>query len=315
MRKIYILAAALMAATSAFSQNIIYSNTFESGAGDATIVGTGVIKEVDKPGFGKVFHNAVGGEGVRTNYLLLPENVFTLLQESGSKELTIAFWINKAESTAPQWTPAFTAYGAAPINGANTWPMLALQTRLVAQVNCTGWSDFTDAQNVAGVNKVSIEYLADLDWHYYVATFTETALKIYIDGVLQNQWNLDGSVGSSVSGLFTNGSDLKYICLGGNQAWNWGDVDAAYMYDDVTIYSAALTEAQISANITAKPMQTSVKPSQNNQGEVVSETYYSISGKKVADAYSVLTPGIYIKKTVYSNGTTQSTKIVKSQKQ
>ena len=52
----------------------------------------------------------------------------------------------------------------------------------------------------------------------------------------------------TVSGLFTNGSELKYICLGGNQARSWADVDAAYRYDDMAIYCKALTVAEINSN-------------------------------------------------------------------
>ena len=52
--------------------------------------------------------------------------------------------------------------------------------------------------------------------------------------------------------MFSNGADLKYVCLGGNQAWDWLDADAAYMFDDVAIYNVALSDADIQAVIDEK---------------------------------------------------------------
>jgi hypothetical protein len=251
MKKSIVFFLILLIAASTHAQNVLYSNNFENGAGSATIIGNGQIVSESAP-FGQVFHNAAGGQGIRSNYLKLPTNIFANLQSSGSKELTIAFWVNKGTAVNYYWTPIFTAYGAAP-NPTNIWPMLALQSRLLAQVNCAGWSDFTGAQNVLGSNKESTIWLDDNAWHYYTAVFTETNVKIYVDGVIQNEWNLNGnSDGGSVSGLFNNGSELTYIALGGNQAWDWADPDPAYKFDDLVIYSTALTVGQINENRAAK---------------------------------------------------------------
>lgn len=312
MKKIYFFVITLFLSLTASAQTIIYSNNFESGVGTATIVGNGKIETVQTGGFGSVFHNAAGGQAIRSNYLLLPNTIFANLQTSGSKALSIAFWVNKGTATDNFWTPIFSAYGAAPIGGKNTWPMMVLQSRLVGQVNSAGWTDLTDADNVSKINLVSAAWLDDAAWHYYTAIFTETSVKVYIDGVIQNSWTLSGTDGHTVSGLFTNGSDLKYICLGGNQAWDWGDVDPAYMYDDLAIYSNALTVAQINANILAKKT-TSINPILNNNSELVGEEFFTISGAKVRADYNALNPGIYIKKSVYSNGAIKSTKIVKYQ--
>ena len=48
-------------------------------------------------------------------------------------------------------------------------------------------------------------------------------------------------------GIFTNGADLKYISLGGNQAWTWADPDPGFMFDDIAIYNKALTIDEIQA--------------------------------------------------------------------
>lgn len=233
----------------------VYENNFESGVLDAQIIGGGSIASVSDSGFGKVFKNSVGG--TRKNYLLLPQNA--LSHSTESMETSIGVWVNATNagvSADYKWAPLFMAYAAAPVNEENTFPILALQYRGLAQINCGGWCDFTDAQNVAGINTLyhdAIDWLVDHKWHYYTATFTATTAKIYIDGKIANEWKVDGtSDGSLIKGIFTNGNDLKYICLGGNQAWNWGDADPGFMFDDIAIYKTALTPEQIAAIISKK---------------------------------------------------------------
>ena len=243
----------------ALADSFVYENDFSSTEG-LTIVGSGSF--VDDERFGKVFQN-VGGL-VRTNYLLLPDNL--LAQSSETKALTIGFWVTAEGYTPDQYifAPFFTAY--AQKNETNSWPMLALQSRGLAQVNCAGWCDFTYADNAAGKNTVynsnswevtdgnNIDggnWLEDQKWHYYTAVFTETSLKIYLDGTLKNEWTVDGSDGHCISGLFSNGSELKYICLGGNQAWDWNDADGSFSFANFYLTNEALTPEQIAAQMDA----------------------------------------------------------------
>jgi len=76
--------------------------------------------------------------------------------------------------------------------------------------------------------------------------FTPTTAKVYIDGEIANEWEIDGT-NNTAAGLFSNGSELQYICLGGNQAWNWGDNDPGFWFDDIAIYNQELSKAQIKA--------------------------------------------------------------------
>ncbi len=211
MKKLYFSIMLLYAAIGVQGQNILYSNNFENGVGGATIVGNGEIIDSENSRFGRIFHNAKGGEGIRQNYLLLPNNIFANLQTTSTNQLTISFWINKGTATNFYWSPIFTAYGAAPINNVNTWPMLALQSRLLAQVNCAGWTNFENAQNATGKNRESTEWLDDSKWHFYAATYTATSVKIYIDGIVQNEWAVSQDDGKKASGIFSHGSELKYI--------------------------------------------------------------------------------------------------------
>lgn len=235
-----------------------YFNDFEEGAGDATVVGNGTFEDSGSEIYGQVYHNATTTGSPRTNYLQLPEDVIANVTSTGSKEMTVAFWVNVADAVNYFYSPLFSAYGKAPAKTAdgsgteNTWPMFILQSRLLAQVNCAGYTDFTATENVAGANKESTAWLDDKEWHYYTAAITEEEVKIYVDGVLQNEWALDSTDGHTVAGLFSNGSDLKYVCLGGNQAWTWADDDSSYQYDDIALYSTALNQKEIAEIMAAK---------------------------------------------------------------
>ena len=213
--------------------------------------------------FGDFFQN--DGSAVRTSYCLLPEDV--LAHSAKTHELTIAFWVSAVGFTPNQYTyaPMFTAY--AQKNSTNTYPMMALQSRGPIQVNCSGWCDFVGAQNVDG--KVNIynqnaweagdaaynfvnNWLEDQTWHYYTAVFTDTNAKVFLDGEVKNEWNVDGvSEGQVISGLFDHGADLKYVCLGGNQAWDWNDNDAPFRFARLLIKNTKMTAGEIKAQMLA----------------------------------------------------------------
>ena len=240
----------------------VYYNALKEAGTDLTIVGTDSSKgsfETDAT-FGSVFKN-VSATTTRTCYLKLPEN--TLQHSATSKEMTIGFWVSNTTTDTGIYHPLFSAYHAVPSELVSTdnlynettnttcngSPMFILQSRGIAQVNCAGWCDFEAAQNDNGANAQSISWLgAQSTWHYYTSVITETSLKIYADGTLLNSWTIDGTTNGQVaSGLFANAGDtaLSYVCLGGNQAWSWGDTDAPYSFAKFAVWDSALTAAQI----------------------------------------------------------------------
>lgn len=232
----------------------VWFNDFEGDNADCTIHGSGSF-ENEGGVWGKVFQNDGGAQ--RTHYLQLPADV--LSHSAESQELSIGVWVNaKNTAEAYNFAPLFMAYGAAPVNNENTFPMFACQYRGLLQINCAGYTDFTADQNVAGINTEYNElggndWLADDEWHYYTVTLTATNAKVYFDGEIRNEWNVSGTEDNNViAGLFSNGADLNYICLGGNQAWAWADNDAAFMFDDIAIYNKALTKEQIATIIEQK---------------------------------------------------------------
>lgn len=325
MKKIYsIMLVVIMTTCGLYAQTRVYYNNFEDGAKDATVVGSGQFVDETTQGFGKVFHNAVDGEAIRTNYLLLPSSVLSGSEIATNKELSICFWVHKGTNTERYWNPIFAAYGSAPnATGVNEYPMLALQFRMEASINLAGWTDLKWPENVNydgnptkyteyNHNLFNVTWLDDSNWHFFTATFTETSVKMYVDGVVQNAWTCDGTEGRSVNGLFTNGSELDYVCLGGNQAWNWGDKDPAFKFDDVAIYANALTVEHINGLMTAKANSLSNVILQLNElGEVVATTYLTLTGSCAGNDYQLLVPGIYIAQMTYRNGVVKSVKVVK----
>lgn len=238
--------------------NQTFYSDFEREEDGTTINGDGSFIEVGS-NFGRVFQNAVGGK--RKNFLLLPEDALSHSKET--KQMSIGFWVNAEKAGAPSdymWAPLFSAYASGPAD-ANAAPMFICQYRGLLQMstgNGTDYCDFTDAQNTKGVNTLyhdATDWLVDKGWHYYTVTLSETNAKIYFDGVVKNEWEVSGSgAGNVIGGLFSGGSDLKYICLGGNQAWDWGDNDPGFMFDDIAIYDKVLTKAEIDNIIAYKKL-------------------------------------------------------------
>lgn len=229
-------------------KNVIYGNTFSNGADDMTLMGAGAFIDNETPGFGKIFKNAVGG--MRENYLLLPETSLSKVAETN--ELTINVWLNSTDAGDYFWNPVFTAYAEAP--GGNGCPMFACQYRGVVSINTNGpdnvgdsWCDFTDDQCDQGTVTLyhgDLDWLADRQWHLYTAVFTPTSAVVYFDGEVANSWTLDGVSRGQVIDLQTVAT-MKCICLGGNQAWGWGDPDPGFGFDDLMIYNKALSQDEV----------------------------------------------------------------------
>ncbi|MBQ8713861.1 MAG: hypothetical protein IJ552_01495 [Prevotella sp.] len=235
----------------------VYFNDFStavSGEDGIEIVGNGVFEKDADARFGRIFHNDPGATPTkekRTNYLKLPDNV--LSNSATTKEITIGFWVNVKNAADYWFSPIFSAYGLSPaanaeaghVDNNDNWPVFVLESRGLMQVNNGGWDNFEAGDNVNTDNYESTVWLDDKEWHYYTMTMTTSSAKIYIDGNIINEWNIDGSEGHYVGGFFEYGANYKYICLGGNQAWDWSDPDPAFGFDDFAVYNVALTKEQI----------------------------------------------------------------------
>lgn len=223
----------------------IYENDFEKeDTAKGTIVGGGSIVNATDTTHGKVFENAAveGGDTKRANFFQLPAALFNsnAAQIAEKKGITVSFAVN-ANGKSVMYSPVFSAYGAAPANGQNTFPMFIIQGRQLIQFNANGFCNFTDADNVNGKNVESIDYMKDNGWHTVTVTISDNKAVYYVDGLPANSWNHAVPGFLNAAGI----GSLNYICLGGNQAWNWADDDAFYQFDDVKIYAEALSSAQV----------------------------------------------------------------------
>ena len=234
----------------------VYFNDFSfasSGSDGIEIVGNGKFEDDADARFGRIFHNdPTLTKAVRTNYLKLPADV---LSHSGtSKEMTIGFWVNMKDAADFYWSPLFTAYPNATkaADAAEPWPIFTCLARKVVALNCWGYCDLGNTYNDKKTNAETSAWLDDKEWHYYTITLTSTTVKVYVDGIVENSWTVDGtSDGQVINGLFNAGAayedvnGLKYICLGGNQSNNYNDPDPAFGFDDFAVYNVALSKNQI----------------------------------------------------------------------
>ena len=290
----------------------VYTTNFSTYEDDVTgerlawkgesIVGNGQFASTDEEGepFGDFFQN-VAGSAPRQNYCKLPEDV--LAHSANNEALTVATWVKVPEgieSATYAWAPLFTAYSTNTNGGANSWPMFAAQYRGVLQVNCAGWSDYTDEQNVAGVNTLyhnDTDWLADHKWHYYTLVLEDENAKVYFDGELKNEWDNTKVADRTQKGLFSNGAELTHVCLGGNQAWDWADLDAPFCFARLLIKNSSMTPGQIKAQMTAdfpgweEYQGVSAIENVKVNATVKSNAIYNLAGQLVNESYK----GIVIK--------------------
>lgn len=225
----------------------VYFNDFSSTDG-LTQVGSGEFIEDPDAKFGMIYHNDPNlTKAVRTNYLKLPADV--LKHSAVTNEMTIGFWINAENAIGTNFfhSPVFSAYATSTLGTENGSPMFRCSAKGVMQLNNGDgkWSDFTNDQNYKGINLETTAWLDDAEWHYYTITLTATTATIYVDGGIVNSWTLED--GSIIPAFFSSAAADGYpvVCLGGNQSWNWNDIDASFKYDDFVVYADALTPEQI----------------------------------------------------------------------
>ena len=271
----------------------VYFNDFSfatNGSDGIEIVGNGVFENDADARFGRIFHNdPTLTKAVRTNYLKLPADV---LSHSGtSKEMTIGFWVNMKDAADFYWSPLFTAYPNATkaADAAEPWPIFTCLARKVVALNCWGYCDLGNTYNEKGTNAETSAWLDDKAWHYYTITLTSTTVKVYIDGVVENSWAVDGTTaGQVIKGVFEAGAayenvnGLKYICLGGNQSNNLGDPDPAFGFDDFAVYNVALSKAQID-KIRANKLNRTVTGTR--VGSVDNSTEYLVASSTLKTLY------------------------------
>ena len=111
--------------------------------------------------------------------------------------------------------------------------------------------------------------------------------------MLKNEWDNTKIAERTQKGLFSNGGDLKYICLGGNQAWNWGDNDAPFDFAKLFIKNGALSQGEIKSLMQADFGDINVDEYLSGETGIsaitavqqANDTMYNLSGQKVDKSY------------------------------
>lgn len=276
MKKLYTMMAVAAVAAGANAQKLptpVMSYDFEGVASVADLkaeqVGAGELRQSTLANFGTYYQN--NPEGViasHKNYLILPTQGFIKSQAKNKEAFSIAFWFNAAVANDTQGVDAAGHYYSAIIaaysqsNSYKTfsWPMFSARTRGTLQINCSGWSDYVNEENVNGTNIESNEWCwtkmtegtdeegnptevateFDENWHYVVLTFNGLNAKYYVDGQVLNEWNATNNNYSFPTVM--NNLDALYL---GDCGPFWQDKDGAYAYDDISFYASEIQPDQM----------------------------------------------------------------------
>ena len=214
-------------------------------------IGEGAFESTEEEGepFGDFFQNYMADDW-RTSYCLLPEDV--LAHSANTQALSFGVWMKapaEMESNDYASAPILCAYNA--FKNINEAPLFALQYNGTAKLDNDSQCDYSDEQNVAGSNAIlsgENDWLSDNKWHYYTAVFNGEKAQVFIDGDLKNEWNC----GDAQQGLYANGANLKYVCLGGNQIDEVEDgYDAPFAFARLLIKNSPMTPGEIKAQMLA----------------------------------------------------------------
>jgi hypothetical protein len=123
--------------------------------------------------------------------------------------------------------------------------------------------------------------------------------KVFFDGELKNEWDNTKIAERTQKGLFSNGADLKWICLGGNQAWDWNDNDAPFDFARLLIKNSKMTAGEIAAQMKADVVETDMEAYYAEKDEEpdgisvvkinnVNTPAYNLAGQKVNNDFKGL---------------------------
>lgn len=282
MKKFYSLMGMLFTTGVAMAQttlpNAVATINFEGVQSAADLsaeqVGAGEFRQSSDSNFGIYYQN--NPEGLLTthaNYLIIPTQGLVRSHAKSNEQFSIGFWINAfvanekqgMKSTGHYFSTAIAAYSQANSYKTFSWPMFSARTRGILQINCNGWSDYVNSENVNGTNVESNDWIKtkqvedgvttdedgnevpnmvdtdfDANWHYVTLTFNGINAKFYVDGEIMNEWN--ATVNNYSFPSVTDALDALYL---GDCGPFFNDKDGAYAYDDIAMYATELTHDQI----------------------------------------------------------------------
>ncbi|MGW3992360.1 LamG domain-containing protein [Amycolatopsis sp. NPDC004772] len=146
----------------------------------------------------------------------------TVLPDVGqTDDRTVCLWVKGSipDGWLVQWYDSTAASGA----GGGVWGIRFLSGAPVLRARNVA-DDFTDA---------TAAWPDTTGWHHVAGVYGGGSAKLYVDGVLADQKSLIGPIRSS---------DAPKL---------FGDFSAAGSYDDLRVYTSALTQASVAASMTA----------------------------------------------------------------
>ena len=221
---------------SSLSESLVYGFNFETPAlgnsivpvkrsnktGNASLIGCASIE--NDPVRGKCLHikNVEGAKGI--NYLRLPADTLSTLSEKG---FTVSMWVNASLNTMAQ----STLFEANSGDSKPSTPMTRISANLSCQINAGSYVNSSDFE------------LKRNEWHHVAYSVNTKGVKLYLDGTLVRSTSKDLSkcFDTSLSNCIQNATNIS---IGSGLIYGNEDVRDV-KFDDVAVYSAALSTKQI----------------------------------------------------------------------
>jgi hypothetical protein len=157
---------------------------------------------------------------------------------------------------------------------------------------------------------IGTDFIGGNTWKNIKLQYTTTGYAIYVDNTLAfDQSSTNVTIGGTVTdytNVITYLQNADTLVIGTGSWWSdntRGDgsyFDLQYSYlKNIKFHSATPPVSAIDQTIS------------DTDSELVGEEFFNINGQKVGSDFNTLKAGIYIKRSIYSNGAIKSTKIVK----
>lgn len=153
------------------------------------------------------------------------------------------------------------------------------------------------------------DFIGNNTWKNLKLQFTPTGYAMYINDTLAfDQTSTNITIANGISdhtNVLTFLKNVSTLMFGTGSWWSDNAAEDGYYYDRQNSYLKNIKFT--------KDFPTSISiTKQDMTGELIREEFFHISGLNVGTKFEALKPGLYIRKSVYSNGTIKSTKIAKA---
>lgn len=271
-------------ARKSLQEALVYGFNFETAAslgsispvkhskknGKATLSGTASIATDVKRG--KVLRIQNPANSFQKNYLRLPADTFSNITADG---FTVSMWVTIGTSTSSQSALLEANSGSKEA----AYPLTRISAGLEPCIN-------------ADENTDSISYpLNRNEWHHIAYSADPKGIKLYLDGKIVHMLSADLSncFDTSLESCIQKAAN---VCLGSGIAYEAEDIqDAAF--DDVAIYSAALSSEQVAQIYSTDTLKESppAPPAKSAQTISVKSVFNKTYGNKAFSLNAKLTKG------------------------